>query len=528
MLKLFNTLTRRVDEFKPIKAGQVGLYTCGLTVYNYAHIGNLRMYLFEDVLKRVLKFEGYQVRHVMNVTDVGHLTSDADEGEDKMALGAQREGKTVWEIAEFYQQAFLRDLERLNILGPDVWCKATDHIAEQIALIQRLERKGCTYIIADGVYFDSSKFPSYGKLARLDIEGLRAGARIEMVPGKRNATDFALWKFSPKDKRRQMEWPSPWGVGFPGWHIECSAMAMKYLGERLDIHCGGVDHIPVHHTNEIAQSEAALGHPWVNWWVHGEFLVMPKEGQQAAKMAKSAGEFLRLQSVIDRGYDPLAYRYFCLNAHYRQQLAFSWDALAAAANGFERLRARVIELRTRAIELRARSAGKDAPVIRDYLDQFTEAIEDDLNTPRALAATWGLLRDASAFDAETYATLKRMDAVLGFDVDALKDRSRELTAKALEAAAGGQPIITPERLEQLFEEARRIYDEMKLADEQRATQLRNQLDDIVMNALLVIRYQARQAKDYQTSDRIRSFIEQKLGRQIWDRPAGGTAIKDLG
>ena len=353
MLKLYNTMTRRVDEFQAIDDKEVGLYTCGLTVYNYAHIGNLRTYLFEDILKRVLAVSGFAVRHVMNITDVGHLTSDADAGEDKMEKGAAREGRTAWEIAEFFQAAFVKDLARLHILPPDLWCKATDHIPEQIDLVRTLEAKGFTYVIeGDGVYFDTSKLPDYGKLGRLDFEGMRAGARIEVVAGKRNPTDFALWKVSPKGTKRQMEWESPWGVGFPGWHIECSAMAIKYLGEHLDIHCGGVDHVPVHHTNEIAQAEVALGHEWVRWWMHGEWLVLPKKNEKGEeiveKMAKS-GEFLKLDLLIEKGYAPLAYRYFCLGAHYRQQLAFSWEGLDSAAAGFERLRERVIAIRTQPV-----------------------------------------------------------------------------------------------------------------------------------------------------------------------------------
>ena len=415
MIRLFNTMTRAVEEFRPIAGNAVGLYTCGPTVYNYAHIGNLRTYVFEDILKRVLAQAGYRVRHVMNVTDVGHLVSDADEGEDKMAVGAQREGKTVWEIAEFYFQAFRQDMRRLNLLEPDIWCKATDHIADQIALIQTLEKKGFTYVIEDGVYFDTGKLTEYGKLARLDVAGLQAGARVEVVQGKRNPSDFALWKFSPTDKKRLMEWPSPWGVGFPGWHIECSAMAMKYLGERLDIHCGGIDHIPVHHTNEIAQSESATGQPWVNWWIHGEFLTL----RDSEKMSKSSGGFLRLQTLIDKGYEPLAYRYFCLNAHYRQQLAFSWEGLGAAATAFERLRAKAIELRE--------NAAPGGTVLSGPMKDFTDAAQEDLNMPRTLAALWGLLR-SDAPRADVYATLLAMDEVLGFGLAAITAKKMGVSA----------------------------------------------------------------------------------------------------
>ncbi|MFB3892241.1 MAG: cysteine--tRNA ligase [Phycisphaerae bacterium] len=478
MVRLYNTMTRKVEEFRPIDDMKVGLYTCGPTVYNFAHIGNLRAYVFEDILKRVLRAAGYQVRHVMNVTDVGHLTSDADVGEDKMEKGAAREGKTVWQIAELYYNAFRRDMAALHLIEPDVWCKATDHIAEQIDLVRTLEAKGFTYIIAgDGVYFDTSRLPDYGKLARLDIEGLRAGARVEMVAGKRNPTDFALWKFSPTDKKRQMEWPSPWGVGFPGWHIECSAMATKYLGERIDIHCGGADHIAVHHTNEIAQSEAALGHPWVNWWMHGEFLTMAKEkmakrdGQaNALKMSKSAGGFIRLVTLVERGYDPLAYRYFCLGGHYRQQLEFSWEAMDAAATAFERLRAHVLELRP--------AARADAPVIEKYMADFTEAAEDDLNMPRALAAMWGLLRNPSADKPSVWATLAAMDKVLGFDLAALQERK---------SVVGD-------------EETGRI------------------------NKLVAERDAARKAKDFARADAIRKELA-AMGVEIKDTPQGTTWTK---
>ena len=270
-IRLYDTYTRSLREFSPLNPPEVGLYTCGPTVYDFAHIGNLRTYLFEDILRRTLEFNGLQVKHVMNITDVGHLVSDADTGEDKMEKGSRRMGKTAWELAEIYTQEFKKDLSRLNILEPLIWCRATDHIAEQIDFIRCIEDKGFTYRTADGIYFDTSRLPDYGTLGRLDIEGLQAGARIEMGE-KRSPTDFALWKFSPTDQQRQMEWDSPWGVGFPGWHIECSAMSAKYLGSFFDIHCGGEDHISVHHTNEIAQTEACYGTRLANFWLHGYFL----------------------------------------------------------------------------------------------------------------------------------------------------------------------------------------------------------------------------------------------------------------
>src|SRR6478672_237329 len=332
-LRLYDTYSRRLREFAPLDAtGAVGIYTCGPTVYDYQHIGNYRTFLFEDTLKRVLRFNGYRVRHVMNITDVGHLTSDADTGEDKMEKGARRTGRTAWEIAALYTQAFQEDIAALNIEPPDVLPRATDHIPEQIEFIADLERRGFTYATADGIYFDTSHQPDYGFLARLDLAGLEAGKRVGLGD-KRNATDFALWKLSPPSSARQMEWDSPWGKGFPGWHIECSAMAQKYLGDYFDVHCGGEDHIPVHHTNEIAQTVARVGTRLANFWMHGYFLV-----QNDAKMAKSAGEFLRVAALVDRGYDPLAFRYLCLTGHYRTQLNFTWEALDAAATGLARMR----------------------------------------------------------------------------------------------------------------------------------------------------------------------------------------------
>ena len=425
-LKVYNTLTRAKEELDPVEPGKIRLYTCGPTVYDYAHVGNLRTYVFEDVLKRTLLLCGWEVRHVMNVTDVGHLVSDADDGEDKMAVGARREGKSVWEIAEFYWEAFRSDIERLNILPPDVWCRATEHIAEQIDLVSKLEAGGVTYVIdGDGVYFDTSKLDDYGKLARLDIEGLRAGHRVEMAAGKRNLTDFALWKFSPADQQRLMEWPSPWGVGFPGWHIECSAMAIKHLGERLDIHCGGVDHVAVHHTNEIAQAESALGHKWCNVWMHGEFLTMAKEDDGAGgRMSKSSGEFLTMDLLVEKGYDPLAYRYFLLNAHYRQQLAFTWEALDAAANAFRRLRRAVLELRQG-------FSGAESPPAGS-LAEFREAVEDDLNMPRALAAMWKAAKDTDAAPGEVYASLLEMDRVLGLGIEAMEEEQFDVDAAEVE------------------------------------------------------------------------------------------------
>lgn len=394
MLRLFDTYTRRTRDFEPLEGDEVRLYTCGPTVYDFAHIGNLRTYLFEDVLRRALELNGFSVKHVMNITDVGHLVSDADTGEDKMEAGSRRAGKSAWEIADLYTEAFKQDLVRLNILEPTLWCRATDHIEEQIDFIRCIESKDLSYATSDGIYFDTSKLEDYGYLARLDAEGLRAGIRVEEGE-KRNPTDFALWKFSAVPGERQMEWDSPWGTGFPGWHIECSAMAVKYLGPYFDIHCGGQDHISVHHSNEIAQTEACHGTRLANFWLHGYFLQVEEE-----KMAKSAGEFLRTQSLIERGYDPLAYRYLCLTAHYRSTLSFTWKSLDGAATALARLRRAAHEW------------GVPGTVDEQYVQQFTGRVNEDLNTSRALAVVWDLAK-SELDNSIKKATLLRFDTVLG-------------------------------------------------------------------------------------------------------------------
>ncbi len=408
-LFLYNTLGRKLQEFRPLSEGKVGMYACGPTVYNYAHIGNLRMYISEDTLRRTLEFLGYRVNHVMNITDVGHLTDDADGGEDKMVKSSRETGMTVWDIAKHYTDAFFSDLERLNILPPTVSCRATDHIPEMIALIRRLEERGYTYFSGGNVYFDISKFPTYGELACLDLESLRVGARIDVDVNKRNPYDFVLWFTRSKFEHQAMLWDSPWGTGYPGWHVECSAMSMKYLGEQFDIHCGGIDHIPIHHTNEIAQSEAATGKRWVNFWIHGEFLLMDK-----GKMAKSAGGFLTLSSLIEKGYDPLDYRYFCLGGHYRSQLQFSFDSL----NGAKAARAGLVE---RLRELSSSSA--DGSIVDlhalERMRSFTEALQQDVNMPKALSELWGLVKDKSISAGQRLAAVFAMDRVLGLDLQRL-------------------------------------------------------------------------------------------------------------
>jgi cysteinyl-tRNA synthetase len=421
---LYNTLGYSKQEFKPIKDNEVSIYGCGPTVYNYQHIGNMRTYIFEDLLKRMFLYNGYKVKHVDNITDVGHLTSNADEGEDKMEEGAKREGKTVWDIAKFYTEEFMLDLKRLNILEPDVWCKATEHIKEQIELVKCLEAKGFTYIIEnDGVYFDTSKVPNYGELANLKVEGIQAGKRIELHEEKRNKTDFALWKFSPKDKQRQMEWDSPWGRGFPGWHIECSAMSMKYLGSHFDIHCGGVDHISIHHTNEITQSEACTGEKFVNYWLHGEFLI-----DETGKMSKSKGEFLRIQTLIDKGYDPLDFRYLCLGTYYRKHLQFSFENLDAARNGYQRLRKKIIELKKS--EVRGQKSEKET--FQGYKNRFSETINDDLNVPGGLGILWEALRDDLLTDTEKIALAYDFDNVFGLRLKDAEEAKQEIPFEVME------------------------------------------------------------------------------------------------
>jgi cysteinyl-tRNA synthetase len=396
-LRLFDTYTRSVRDFQALQPPVVGMYACGPTVYDHAHIGNLRTYMFEDVLRRALEFNGYQVKHVMNITDVGHLTSDADTGEDRMEQGSRRTGKSAWEIAEIYAAEFQKDLRRLNILEPHVWSRATEHIPEQIDFVERIEAGGYTYRTSDGIYFDTSRLPDYGRLARLSAKGLRAGARVELGE-KRNPTDFALWKFSPPGEQRQMEWDSPWGTGFPGWHIECSAMAAKYLGPFFDIHCGGEDHIGVHHPNEIAQTQACYGTRLANFWMHGYFLQIDE-----ARMGKSVGNFLRLETLIERGYDPLAWRIFCLGAHYRTKLSFAWEGLDGAATALNRLR------------LAAHEWGASGVPDEHFVSRFADQVNDDLNMPRALAVTWELVRSDLAAPVKK-ATLIEFDRVLGLDL----------------------------------------------------------------------------------------------------------------
>jgi len=392
------------------------MYCCGPTVYGYQHIGNFRSFFFEDILKRVLQYNGYDVTHVMNITDVGHLTSDEDSGDDKMEKKAAEEGKTVWEVSKFFTDLFMKDMKLLNIIPPAHFPKATEYIQQQIDMVTELERKGFTYVTSDGVYYDTSKFPDYGKMARLDIEGLRAGERVEFSEEKKNPTDFALWKFSNKDEKRQMEWDSPWGVGFPGWHLECSVMSRELLGKHFDIHCGGVDHIPVHHTNEIAQSEAANGEKFVNYWLHGEFLLMGDE-----KMSKSKGGTLTLARLKEEGFEPMHYRYFLLNAHYRKKLNFSEEGLQGAKNAYEKLKSLILSLKEKAASETAEAKENN------YKEKFLEKINNDLGITEALAVLWTMLKDDTLTAKQRLEMAYDFDKVFGLQIDKIeKEESSEI------------------------------------------------------------------------------------------------------
>lgn len=472
MLKLYNTLTRKKEIFKPIKKGKVGLYTCGPTVYWFAHIGNLRTYIFEDILKKVLKYNGYKVKHVMNITDVGHLTSDADTGEDKMEKGAKREKKTVWQIADFYTKAFKKDLKSLNISNPDIWIKATDAIKDQINLIKILEKKGFTYKISDGVYFNTLKLKSYGRLTGEKKKKIRPGARVKIVKGKKNPTDFALWKFTPPGVKRKMEWDSPWGPGFPGWHTECVVMSIKELGIPFDIHCGGIDHITIHHPNEIAQAEAAFGKVFARYWLHGEFLILKK-----GKMAKSEGNIVILDDLIKKGINPLTYRYLALNAHYRSKLTFSWQAVKGAEQSLNKLYIKTGKVKAGSKEKKEEDRKKTKQSAKVYSKQFLKFINDDLNMPKALALIWDLIKDKNVQDRRKYKLLLQFDKIFGLG---LKDIPANYEIK--------------------------LYEKIGLLDRE-------------IKLLLEQREQFRKKDKWKEADKIRKEIE-KLGYQIEDTKKG--------
>ncbi len=461
-MKLYNTLTRQPEELKPLHTPEVTVYTCGPTVYDYAHIGHWFTYIRWDTLIRTLQASGLQPKWVMNITDVGHLVSDADEGEDKLEKGARREGKTAWEVAEFYTADFLQEMTALNIQEPTFLTKATDHIAEQIDLIKQLETKGYTYTIDDGVYFDTARFPKYADFAKLDLEEQQAGARVEYNQQKRSPTDFALWKFSPKDQQRDMEWDSPWGVGFPGWHIECSAMSMKYLGETLDIHTGGIDHIPVHHTNEIAQSEAVTGKPFATMWLHSNHVLI--EGE---KISKSLGNGIRLQDIQAKGISLDAFRLHVLESHYRSQSKFSWKSLAAAQNRLGGYRMAAAQLHQAYAEQVNEHAG-----FAVSKQQILAALQDDLRTPLAFAAL------------STTMTWLETKGLHHSQIDDLKDYLAFIHATL------GIDLSVPD--------------------------ISNEHKDLMRG-----RYDARQAKDWTLSDKLRDQLaEQGIG--LHDTPTGTT------
>lgn len=455
MLKLYNTLSREKEEFRPV-GKVVTMYSCGPTVYNYAHIGNLRTYVFMDLVRRVLRYDGYKLKGVMNITDVGHLLSDGDEGEDKMEVAAKKQQKSPYEIAAYYTDVFFKDIAALNIGKPEIIAKATDHIDDMIDYVVKLIEKGYGYETSDGIYFDISKFPEYGKLSRLSLDDQIAGARVEVNGEKRHPADFALWKKAPKE--HIMQWPSPWGMGYPGWHIECSTMSRKYLGSLIDIHSGGVDHIPVHHENEIAQSEALEGHKTVNVWMHGEFMLV-----DGGKMSKSLGNTYTIAQLEEMGYSPLAFRYFCLNTHYRKKLNFTFEGLKAAQVAYERLLNALYEHKVS-------PAATDPAIIGKYRAEFTDAINDDINVPLALGVVWTMLKEAPSKDI--YALALDFDKVLGLSLDKAKPAEK--------------PAIE-------------VPDDIKaIADE---------------------RFEARKAKNWAESDRLRDVLAQK-GYAVLDSKDG--------
>jgi cysteinyl-tRNA synthetase len=456
----YNTLSRSVVEFIPREANKVSIYCCGPTVYDYQHIGNFRTFIFEDILVRSLRAAGYTVRHVMNITDVGHLVGDGDNGEDKMLVAAKREKKKSLDIAKYYTDKFFEDWDTLKLVRPDIVCKATDHIQEMIALIGRIEKAGFAYVEGGNVYFDVSKFKEYGKLANLDLSKLQAGAATDIDAKKRSPFDFVLWFTRSKFENQELQWDSPWGRGYPGWHIECSAMSIKYLGEQFDIHCGGIDHIPVHHTNEIAQSEAAIGKPWVKTWLHGEFLVVDGE-----KMSKSKQNFYTINAFTERGFDPISFRYLCLSSHYKAHMNFTWEAVGNAASSLQRLKRLVLALKAKAGHLKA----EPIPHSSELWQEFESAITDDLNMPKALSVIWKVAQDNSLPEKERLNYLYSFDDVAGFGISEWQESSESIP------------------------------------------------DDIA--ALVVQRDSARKTKNWPESDRLRSLLQEK-GFTVEDTPQG--------
>lgn len=418
MLKVYNTLTRKKEELKPVHEGQISMYSCGPTVYSYAHIGNLRTYVFMDILVRTLKYNGYKVKSVMNITDVGHLLSDADEGEDKMEKAAKERKVEPLEIAKEVTDVFFKDLEKLNILRPTVTPKATDNIKEMIDIVLALLEKGYAYETSDGIYFDIQKFPGYGKLSGQKLDEMQAGARVEVNNEKHHPADFALWKKA--EPNHIMKWESPWGLGYPGWHIECTAMSHKYLGVPFDIHTGGVDHIPIHHENEIAQSEAYFGKKAVNCWMHSEFMMV-----DGGKMSKSLGNTYTISDLEKRGYSALDFRYFCLNTHYGQKLNFTFTGIESAKIAYNRLKQAVLVLKNS-------DKLSDEKVLEKYKQEFEDAINDDLNVSLALGTLWTLVKQEKTKNA--YELVLNMDKVFGLSLDNIKEETEEIPEDIKELA----------------------------------------------------------------------------------------------
>ena len=466
-MKIYNTLTRKVEQFVPLNPPEVKFYACGPTVYDFAHIGHLRKYAMDDVLLRVLEHEGFQVRFVQNVTDVGHLASDADTGEDKLEKGAKKYKQDVWAIAKKFEEYFYRSMQLMGNRTPDIICRATDHIDQMRKMVEALEEKGYTYIIeGDGVYFDSSKFADYPKLANLNLEQMMEGARIQKVAGKRNPTDFALWKFERAGENRAMVWSSKWHPrSFPGWHIECSAMSREYLGDQLDIHTGGIDHIPVHHTNEIAQSEAATGKkPFTKYWVHHNFLVVDGE-----KMSKSKENFYTIDDVLEKGYEPMALRLLFLGAHYRSELNFTWKSLEGAQTAFNRLKRMLSEIGFGENDETAQT--QLSTTAKQYQTDFFEKMADDLNTPEAMAVFWQMIKDEALSSTEKKQLLAGFDQVLGL----------------------GLATITP------------VEDSSLLLEDLPSS----------VQELLAQRAKARRIKDFKLADDLRERLE-KMGYRVVD------------
>lgn len=444
-VKIYNTLNKQVEDFKVIEEGKAQVYCCGPTVYDYQHIGNFRTFIFEDILTKTLSLAKFDVEHVMNITDVGHLTGDNDEGEDKMLVAMRREGKTSLDIAKFYTDKFFEDWDKLGLKRPGTVCNATDHIQEMIELIKRIEDNGYAYFANGNVYFDVEKFEKYGDLANLNLDDLRAGARIQIDQNKKNPFDFVLWFTKSKFEDQELQWDSPWGRGYPGWHIECSAMSMKYLGDHFDIHCGGIDHVPVHHTNEIAQSEAASGKKWVNYWMHSEFILLNSD-----KMSKSKGGFIVLDDLVNEGIQPLAYRLFCLSAHYRQQLNFTWDAVKQSEVALKRIFKIVLELKSTTNESELNDE------VLELCAPFKEALFNDLNTPKAMAAFWDILKNKGAKDEVKLAAIYFCDQVLSLGLKEFTEVKTEVPAEVMELVTKRQEAKASKN----YKEADKLRDEI--------------------------------------------------------------------